>query len=226
MSASPQNLCEKLGYHFSNMRYLEDALSHRSFQGKNNERLEFLGDAMLNFVIAAALFRLYPDAREGELSRSRASLVREETLAELAHQFELGKYMRLGVGELKSGGLERSSILADAVEAIIGAIYLDGGILVCEQCILTWYADRLTQLDQVTELKDPKTLLQEYLQANKYPLPEYAISKVEGAAHKQIFHIICKIVGLPYQAEGIGSSRRRAEQDAAQKILELIQHDH
>jgi len=218
-------LCKKLGYTFSNQQLLEDALSHRSFQpNNNNERLEFLGDSVLNFVIAAALFAKYPEAKEGELSRIRANLVRAETLTQLAYEFELGSYLRLGMGELKSGGSQRTSILADAVEAVIGAIYLDGGMTVCQTCVLTWYATRLADPKQFAVQKDPKTQLQEYSQAHKFPLPVYTIQKIEGAAHQQIFHVECTIAGLPYRAIGIASNRRHAEQDAAQKILESLQH--
>lgn len=225
MTAHLSTLCQKLGYHFTNLQLLEDALSHRSFHRKNNERLEFLGDATLNFIITTTLFQRYPDLKEGELSRLRANLVRGEALTKLAQEFGLGSYLRLGVGERKSGGPQRDSILADAMEAVIGAIYLDGGIAVCEERLLNWYAERLADLSELPELKDPKTRLQEYLQANKFPLPNYTIIIIEGAAHQQIFHIECQIEGLPYRVEGIGSSRRRAEQEAAQKILELIQHD-
>lgn len=225
MADIPKILCQKLGYNFTNSRLLEDALSHRSFHGKNNERLEFLGDATLNFVITAALYRKHPTAREGELSRLRANLVCGETLSGLAQEFELGSFLRLGAGELKSGGLYRTSILADAMEAVIGAIYIDGGITACEERILVWYAHRLDYLQDLPELKDPKTLLQEYLQAHKFPLPNYNILLIEGAPHQQIFHIECKIDGLPHQSEGVGSSRRRAEQDAAQKFLDqILQH--
>lgn len=220
----PDTLCEKLGYTFANSNLLEDALSHRSFHGKNNERLEFLGDSTLNFVIASALFKKYPDAREGELSRLRASLVKGETLAQLAQEFSLGDYLRLGPGELKSGGLNLS-ILADAMEAVIGAIYMDAGIKVCEERILAWYANRFEEWQELPELKDPKTLLQEYLQAHKLPLPQYIIAKTEGAAHKQVFHIECVVAGLPYHTVGVGSNRRRAEQEAAQKFLELLNHE-
>lgn len=220
---SSQELCQKLGYFFTNQTLLEDALSHRSFQGKNNERLEFLGDATLNFVITTALFRKHPDATEGELSRFRANLVCGDTLAKLAQEFELGSYLRLGVGELKSGGTQRTSIIADALEAIIGAIYMDGGIAVCEECILAWFDSRLANLNQTPELKDPKTRLQEYLQSQKFPLPNYQIISLEGAAHQQIFHIGCSVEGFPYRIEGVGTSRRRAEQEAAQKFLEKLE---
>jgi len=223
MVVSSKKLSEKLGYKFKNPNLLEDALSHRSFHGKNNERLEFLGDAILNFVIAAALFRNSPHAREGELSRQRASLVRGETLAVLAQEFELGSYLRLGAGELKSGGSQRNSILADAMEAVVGAIYLDGGVAVCEERILSWYASRLDDFAELPNLKDAKTRLQEYLQGRHLPLPTYTILSVEGAAHQQTFVVECKVESLQQVACGKGTSRRRAEQTAAEEVLEKIE---
>lgn len=217
-------LCQKLGHTFKNPSLLEDALSHRSCRGQNNERMEFLGDAILNFVITAHLFRTCPEAREGELSRLRANLVRGDTLAVLAQEFELGVYLRLGAGELKSGGSRRTSILADAMEAVVGAIYLDGGLAACEPCILNWFASRLNSFAEVLpSLKDAKTRLQEYLQGKRLPLPQYNILSIDGAAHQQIFSIECRIDGTAQTAVGIGSSRRRAEQDAAQKILDLLE---
>jgi ribonuclease-3 len=217
-------LCKKIGYTFNNTSLLVDALSHRSFRGnKNNERLEFLGDAILSFVIAAALFRRHPESREGELSRLRASLVRGETLAILSQEFQIGNHLRLGPGEIKSGGSHRTSILADALEAVVGAIYLDGGMAACEQCILNWYRDRLSNFSELPNLKDSKTRLQEYLQAKQYPLPCYEILSIEGEQHAQIFWVKCSIEGLKQEVVGTGSSRRRAEQDAAQKIMELIE---
>ncbi|MES2998435.1 MAG: ribonuclease III [Pseudomonadota bacterium] len=213
-------LSNHLGYHFKTPELLEDALSHRSFRGnKNNERLEYLGDAVLNFVIAAALFRKNRLAREGELSRLRANLVRGETLTDLAQEFELGKYLRLGAGELKTGGAQRKSILADGLEAVVGAIYLDGGFQACEKCILCWYETRLENVETLPDLKDPKTRLQEYLQARKLPLPLYTILMLAGPAHQQIFKVECQLDGLPNKSIGMGSSRRRAEQEAAEKIL-------
>jgi ribonuclease III len=217
-------LCKKLGYTFNKNSLLVDALSHRSFRGnKNNERLEFLGDAILSLVIAAALFRRCPESREGELSRLRASLVRGETLATLAQEFQLGEYLRLGAGEIKSGGSHRTSILADAMEAVVGAIYLDGGMAACEQCILNWYANRLNNFSELPDLKDSKTRLQEYLQAKQYPLPSYEILSIEGEQHAQTFRVKCSVEGLKQEAIGTGTSRRRAEQDAAQKIMELLE---
>jgi ribonuclease-3 len=220
--SSDHSLFQKIGYSFKNINLLNDALSHRSFHTKNNERLEFLGDAILNFVISSAIYRRCPDAREGELSRLRATLVCGEMLAILAQEFELGNYIRLGQGELKSGGAHRTSILADAMEAIVGAIYLDGGLPVCEERILSWYGNRLQTLSELPELRDPKTQLQEYLQAHQLPLPCYTIQTIEGAAHEQIFHVECQIENSKWVAIGQGSSRRKAEQDAARKILKML----
>lgn len=218
-------LTAKLGYEFKNISLMEHALSHRSFGKNNNERLEFLGDAALNFTIAAALYQLFPDAKEGDLSRLRASLVKGEALAAIAAHFDLGKYLRLGIGEQRSGGSNRASIQADALEAIIGAIYLDSDFITCEAVILQWYEAMLDSMKTPQELKDPKTRLQEYLQARKFPLPKYDILETRGEAHSQIFHIECKVEGLDYKTVGIGSSRRKAEQDAAQKYYEQLKNE-
>jgi ribonuclease-3 len=223
-TAAIQKLYQKLGYTFHQQTLLEDALSHRSYRGQNNERMEFLGDAILNFVISAYLFHTWPDAREGELSRLRANLVRGDTLAIVAQELDLGAHIRLGAGELKSGGSRRTSILADAMEAVVAAIFLDGGLPACEQCILRWFASRLQNFTEVPSLKDAKTRLQEFLQAKHFPLPNYSILSIDGAAHQQIFSIECRIDGFPHMAIGIGSSRRRAEQDAAQKILDQLEN--
>lgn len=221
MAAAIKTLSKKLGYEFKKPSLLEEALCHRSFRTKNNERLEFLGDSILNFIMAAELFRRYPEAKEGELSRQRASLVREETLAALAREFELGHYLRLGPGELKSGGKERASILADALEAIIGAIYLDVGMEICQQRVLAWYEKQLTTHSVLPDAKDAKTLLQEYLQAHYRPLPVYTVLSIEGASHQQTFTVECRLENNKV-AVGKGSSRRRGEQEAAQKILQQL----
>ncbi len=216
-------LAQSLEYRFNDIRLLEMALNHRSFRGyKNNERLEFLGDAILNFVIASALFRRNPRTREGQLSRFRAHLVCGETLSLLAQHFKLGMYLRLGAGELKTGGAQRDSILADGMEAVVAAIYLDGGIAACESCILNWYADKLAISGKLPDFKDPKTRLQEYLQARKLSLPNYVILAVEGAAHQQIFKVACTIDGVDQPTMGQGSGRRRAEQEAAQHMLQYL----
>lgn len=216
-------LAKKLNYVFMDSALLNAALTHRSVRGNNNERLEFLGDSILNFIIAEALFHKYPKAKEGELSRLRALLVKGETLAVLANEFSLGDYLRLGVGELKSGGAQRESILADALEAIIGAIYLDGGFESCKQRILEWYESRFQNITPNKLLKDPKTRLQELLQANKYPLPAYDILKIEGEAHEQTFYVTCHVEGFNTATQGKGRSRRKAEQEAAKKFLVMFE---
>lgn len=216
-------LSEKLGYTFKDIQLLDAALTHRSVKPDNNERLEFLGDSILNFVIAEALYKKCPDATEGELSRMRANLIKGETLAELAIEFDLGHYLRLGVGESKSGGHRRSSILADAVEAIIAAIFLDSGISICRRKVLSWYHSRLNKPFLMKKLKDPKTRLQEHLQAKKFPLPDYTIDDITGEAHEQEFHVHCAVKGIEEITYGSGSSRRRAEQEAAENFLLFLE---
>lgn len=218
---SIDSLMRKLGYEFKNVDLLQTALTHRSVRGQNNERLEFLGDSLLNFIVAEQLYRSFSSAREGELSRLRASLVQGETLAEIAQELELGDFLRLGPGELKSGGFNRKSILADAFEAIIGAIYLDSTFEVCREKLLKWFDSRIKELHLAIQ-KDPKTRLQEYLQSKHLPLPQYEILSIEGEAHAQLFHIECRVLGLPHVTESKGPSRRKAEQLAAEKYLELL----
>lgn len=213
----------KIGHDFSDIALFELALTHRSCGKKNNERLEFLGDSILNFVIADDLFQRFPQAKEGELSRLRARLVKGETLSEVARELGLGDYLRLGSGELKSGGYRRDSILADAVEAIIGAIYLDSGMSMARSFVLSWFAQRLEQIDLNTTLKDSKTRLQEFLQSRRLPLPVYDLTHVEGEAHSQTFFIECQVDGLQQPSKGQGSSRRQAEQDAAKQALAALQ---
>lgn len=212
-------LYKAIGYQFNNQSLLTHALRHRSAKGESNERLEFLGDSVLNFVIAAELFKRYPRLTEGQLSRVRSILVKRDTLAELAIHFQLGRYLQLGVGENKSGGANRQSILADALEAIIGAIYLDSGPLTCAECLHRWYEAYLNKASEMIHDKDAKTTLQEYLQANKHSLPEYRVGKVEGDDHSQTFHIACTVPHLDYEGKGVGSSRRKAEQAAAEDFL-------
>lgn len=221
-----KNLCQKLGHHFSHLDLLEAALTHRSARGLNNERLEFLGDSIVNFVIAEALYHAAPKASEGELSRLRASLVRGETLAQVAQEFELGNYLRLGAGELKSGGFRRQSILADALEAVIAAIYLDAGLDKCIALIQQWFQERLQRgLEiKIIEHKDPKSRLQEYLQSKKLGLPLYEITATTGEAHAQTFYVRCSVEGLALITEGVGNSRRIAEQNAAEQFLEQLNH--
>jgi ribonuclease-3 len=218
-------LCTELGYRFTDSALLEAALTHRSAGSVNNERLEFLGDAILNFTIAAELYRRFDAASEGELSRLRASLVRGETLALLARELSLGDYISLGQGELKSGGYERDSTLADTLEAVIGAVYLDGGLEACQIMLRSLYHHRFVSLSPTTQLKDPKTRLQEYLQSRKMALPVYSVLEIKGEAHAQTFLVECHAAGV-CATQGEGNSRRRAEQDAACKVLEFIEGQH
>lgn len=214
-----ERLQKKLGYQFAEIELLKQALTHRSAATKNNERFEFLGDSILNFTIGKALFEKFPKANEGELSRMRATLVREQTLAVIARQFELGEYMKLGAGELKSGGYRRESILSDCVEAIIAAVYLDRGMEQAMARILVWYDNFLAEITPGDAQKDPKTRLQEFLQARKLPLPDYQVVDIKGEAHNQTFKISCKVANIDEIFEGVGTSRRKAEQNAAEKVL-------
>jgi ribonuclease III len=209
----------RIGHAFSDISLLELAMTHRSFGGQNNERLEFLGDSIVNFVIAEALYERFPQAREGQLSRLRARLVRGQTLAELAREMSFGECLRLGSGEMKSGGHRRDSILADAVEAVLGAIYLDAGMDVARARVLAWYAERLESIDLQDTQKDPKTRLQEFLQSRQSPLPRYEVVSVEGEAHDQTFTVECHVQLLDTHTLGSGSSRRHAEQQAAELAL-------
>lgn len=210
---------ERFGYRFANPVLLEQALTHRSATGPDNERLEFLGDAVLGLVIARELYARSPEAGEGVLSRLRARLVRKETLADLAQELDIGAQLRLGSGELRAGGHQRASIVANALEAVLGAIYLDGGIGEAERVIVALFAKRLASLPGDADLTDPKTRLQEWLQARGHPPPEYRIHAVTGKAHDQTFEVICVIAPLGLQAAGHGSSRRIAEQEAAGHAL-------
>ncbi|HWQ95619.1 MAG TPA: ribonuclease III [Gammaproteobacteria bacterium] len=212
----------KLGYRFTDGTLLEAALTHRSAGSINNERMEFLGDAILNFIIAEEIYQRFPRAHEGELSRLRASLVKEETLAHLARDLELGQHLILGQGEQKSGGHRRASTLADALEALIGAVYLDGGFAACREMIVSLYRERLDAASPSTDLKDPKTRLQEYLQSRRLPPPLYNVLEISGEAHAQTFRMECFVQGRE-STQGTGSSRRRAEQDAAEKMLTLLE---
>lgn len=213
------NLLKKLEYSFNDIELLNEALTHRSYAAKNNERLEFLGDGILNFVIAHELFKQYPDVQEGDLSRLRANLVNKESLAVIAKQLELGDVIRLGSGELKSGGFRRPSILADAVESIFGAVYCDGGFESCRELIVRLYANRLSSPTDLQSLKDPKTQLQELLQSRRFALPDYQVTNVTGQAHAQIFHVRCNIKPMNIDVSGKGKSRRKAEQVAAEKAI-------
>ena len=218
-------LSQRLGYQFNDQSLAELALTHRSCGGENNERLEFLGDSIVNMVIAEALFLQFPEAKEGKLSRLRARMVKGVTLAEVARDFQLGDFLRLGSGEMKSGGFRRESILADTVEALIGAIYLDSDMATVKACILAWYEQRLQTLTLDDPMKDPKTRLQEYLQGNKQPLPKYEVTSIDGDAHEQVFNVLCQVKSLGQPVEGSGSSRGIAEQQAAQKVLDLLELD-
>lgn len=226
MTRSQELLQKALGYSFTEPQLLQQALTHRSAGSRNNERLEFLGDAILGCVIAEELYERYPRAREGELSRLRATLVRRESLAEIALELELGRYLNLGSGERKSGGYRRDSILSDALEALFGAIYLDTGFRATRGRILALFADKLESLSSAASLKDAKTRLQEYLQAQRKPLPEYTVTEVSGEAHAQSFRVDCVVRDLDVgPTQGEGSSRRQAEQEAAEKMLTLLQDD-
>ena len=216
------SLLEKLAYSFNDIELLNEALTHRSYATKNNERLEFLGDGILNFVIAHELFKQYPDVQEGDLSRLRATLVNKESLAEIAGQLNLGEVILLGTGELKSGGFRRPSILADTVESILGAVYIDGGFESCRDLIVRLYAKRLASPTDLQSLKDPKTRLQELLQSRRFSLPEYRVVNITGQAHSQIFHVRCSIDKMNIKVDGEGKSRRKAEQDAAEKAISKV----
>jgi ribonuclease-3 len=209
----------QLGYTFKDSELMLLALTHRSFAGRNNERLEFLGDAILNFVAGEALFERFPQAREGQLSRLRARLVKGETLALLARGFDLGEYLRLGSGELKSGGFRRESILADALEALIGAIYLDAGMQAARERVLAWLTTELDSLTLVDTNKDPKTRLQEFLQSRACELPRYEVVDIQGEPHCRSFFVECQISLLNEKTRGQGASRRIAEQVAAAAAL-------
>ena len=214
-------LSAALDYTFRQPELLEEALTHRSASPHNNERLEFLGDALLNLIVAECLFQRYPKASEGELSRLRANLVKGETLAGLARNLCLGDWLRLGSGELKSGGFRRESILSDAMEAIFGAVYLDGGMNACRDLVLRLLQDCLARLLSADELKDPKTRLQESLQARQQPLPIYNVLEIGGKPHAQSFTVECVVD--EFRAVAVGSSRRKAEQEAARQLLEQME---
>ena len=217
-----QRLQQRLGYQFNDQRQLQLALTHRSHGASNNERLEFLGDSILNFVMGEALYRQLGEAREGQLSRLRSQLVRGDTLAELAREFGLGECLVLGEGELKSGGRDRDSILADAVEAIIGAIYLESGLDVCRERVLAWYALRLQALHGDSSAQDAKSRLQEFLQAQRQPLPDYQLVEVGGEGHAQRFTIECHVSLAKQPTRAQASSRREAEKQAAAAMLKLL----
>ncbi len=217
-----ERLLEKLGYRFKRQELLQQALTHRSFGTPHNERLEFLGDSVLNCVIATELYRRFPRLPEGDLSRARAQLVKQDTLHEVAQTLRLGEYIQLGEGELRSGGHRRPSILADAVEAIIGAIYLDKDFVAAADVVVRLYQTLLDAIDPRTLGKDAKTRLQEYLQAHKKPLPIYSVIEVSGEAHAQQFVVDCLLEADDLRVSGTGSSRRQAEQEAAKIAFEKL----
>lgn len=223
MRESPQRLAKRIGYAFGDASLLKQALTHRSAGSPHNERLEFLGDAVLGVVIAEALFQRFPEADEGALSRLRARLVRKSSLAELGRELDLGGYLSLGAGELRTGGQSRDSTLADALEAIIGAIYLDAGYGSAADQVRRLFASRLDGLMLRQAEKDPKTRLQEYLQSHGHNLPEYQVVEVSGEPHTQQFEVSCRVEELGRESRGGGTSRRRAEQAAAQQMLQALQ---
>lgn len=222
MSDTLGRLRDRLGYTFRDQSFLDQALTHRSLGAHNNERLEFLGDSILNFVVAAELYNKFPNEDEGALSRMRASIVRGETLCVVARSLDLGDYIRLGPGELKSGGYRRQSILANTVEAIIGAVYLDTDFSSCRELILLLFAEQLDAVAPGPDLKDPKSRLQEYLQSKQKPLPEYIVTDISGKQHSQVFTVECHIDGLDKTSAGTGRSRRQAEQEAADMAYQLL----
>ncbi len=218
-----KNSVARIDYRFVDRQLLEQALTHRSRGAVNYERLEFLGDSVLNLVVSSRLFELRPDAHEGDLSRMRARLVRGESLTDIASGLGLGQQLNLGEGEMKSGGFRRASILADAFEALLGAIFLDSDYASCRNVILDLFDPLIEKLPGIEELKDAKTRLQEWLQGRGRPLPEYTLLREEGADHVKKFHVQCAIADDGSTVEACGSSRRRAEQAAAAKVLDLLQ---
>lgn len=215
-----------LQHRFQDPELLELALTHRSASKRNNERLEFLGDAFLNFIVARRLYAMRPDDNEGDLSRARASLVNQATLAALGREIGIDKHLLLGRGELRSGGAHRAAVLADAFEAVIGAVLLDGGPEAAERLIERLFADRLAQLPSAAELKDPKTRLQEWLQGRGLTLPVYRVDSVCGREHEQTFTVVCEVGERDTRTVGRGRSRRIAEQEAAASMLmELMRDD-
>jgi ribonuclease III len=212
---------EGIAYRFEDAELLRQALTHRSHSACHNERLEFLGDAVLNCIVAAELFRLYPQLAEGELTRLRASLVNQQSLFEVASAIELGHQLHLGEGELRSGGARRPSMLADALEALIGAVFLDGGFAAAREFTLELLAPAIRAIDPDAPAKDAKTLLQEFLQARRIPLPHYSVVATSGESHEQSFRVECAIPELNITTQGEGSNRRSAEQVAARLAYEM-----
>lgn len=220
--AKLQQLAAKLGYQYNDISMLQHALTHRSMGATNNERLEFLGDSLVNFMIADVLFHQFDRLPEGDMSRVRAHLVKGDTLAVIGREYALSDYLVLGPGELKSGGFRRDSIIADAVEAIIASVYEDGGLDACRDLVTRFYKNRMASLDPKKVGKDPKTRLQEYLQSQNEELPEYTIISVNGAAHDQEFTVSCYVGKLNSKFEAVATNRRKAEQKAAEVALEAL----
>lgn len=224
METKDLKMLEKsIKYKFKDIALLELAMTHRSHSGKNNERLEFLGDSILNFIVADLLFKKFNDLDEGDLSRLRSQLVKEEPLSKLGNGLKIGDFLNLGVGELKSSGWRRPSILADAFEALIGAIFIDGGMKSAYKFIEDSYADLIEKINPKEIYKDPKTILQEFLQAQKVPLPSYEVINVEGEAHNQLFTVTCVVSKFDVKVEGGGRSRKIAEQEAAKEAMATIE---
>ncbi|MCB1874531.1 MAG: ribonuclease III [Chromatiales bacterium] len=222
MSPVAERLSRRIGYQFADRDLLETALTHRSASNRNNERLEFLGDAVLGAVIARVLFEKFPKAREGQMSRLRASLVKGESLARMARELNLSEALVLGAGEARSGGHGRDSILADALEAVFGAISLDGGFEAARNVILAVFQSPIEGLSLEAVSKDPKTRLQEHLQGQGLDLPSYEVIDTQGESHAQTFHVVCRLPGVAEPVTGRGTSRRRGEQDAARKALKML----
>lgn len=222
---TPQDLArlaKRIGYQFNDQKLLLQALTHRSAKGAHNERLEFLGDSILGYIIAESLYTRFPKENEGDLTRMRSSLVKGVTLADIGRGFALGEHLILGPGELKSGGHRRESILEDAVEAIIGAVYLDSSMENCKALVLSWFEKRLADIKPGAAQKDPKTRLQEYLQGRRIALPVYEVIKTTGQSHNQEFTVRCTTTEIDQEVITTGTSRRKAEQAAAEKVLAII----
>jgi ribonuclease-3 len=216
-------LQQNLGHSFTNLGLLRAAITHRSVKKDHNERLEFLGDSVLGFIVTDHLFSAHPDANEGLLSHIRSVLVKRSTLAEIARELNLGEYLHLGMSERKSGGFNRESILADALEAVIGAIFLDAGLAKVRECVMVWYQARLNHPDLLQTQKDAKTQLQEYCQSRKLALPQYTLLASEGAAHALSFSVSCAVPGFDWIEQCTAKTRRAAEQQAAAALLQRFQ---
>jgi ribonuclease-3 len=216
-----ERFSDSIGYRFKDDDLLTRALTHRSHSAAHNERLEFLGDSVVNCAVALALYRKFPSLTEGELSRLRASLVSQPSLADIARRYEFGSYLRLGEGEVKSGGARRPSMLADAVEAVVGGAFLDGGFDAATAVVETLFGDALRNIEPESARKDAKTRLQEYLQSRRLQLPRYTVTAIRGEAHDQIFEVECDVSELGIRSRGEGTSRRSAEQEAALAAYDL-----